>query len=127
MPREVPPPTSVYEQTFLLGMPLTCSSAAETAILPLIWCSESLSVQGSYFLEVFFHRHRCEFMRMPPECPAARMRLSHRWRARIRCLGERKHTQRNLVQYNTTAFHNITCHSLTQYMVYYIITSYQTP
>ena len=33
--------TGVYDKTFLLGKPLPCSPAAETALQPLIWCSES--------------------------------------------------------------------------------------
>ena len=35
--------TCVCEQTLLLGGPLPCNPAPETALQPLIWHSESLS------------------------------------------------------------------------------------
>ena len=34
--------TGVCETKFLLGEPLPCNPSAETAIQPLIWCSEGL-------------------------------------------------------------------------------------
>ena len=51
--------TGVCEKALLLGEPLPCDPAAETAILPLIWHSEGLSSRGSSLPEeCFFHRHR---------------------------------------------------------------------
>ena len=48
-------PTGVCEKTLLLFEPRPCNAAAETAPHPLIWCSESLSSQGSsHPVECFF-------------------------------------------------------------------------
>ena len=52
--------TSVCEQkTLLLCEPWPRNSSAETALLPLIWCSDSLSSHVSASPEeCFLHRHR---------------------------------------------------------------------
>ena len=51
--------TGVCEKTLLLCEPFPCSPAAETALQPPSWCSESLSTRGhSYPEDCFFHRHR---------------------------------------------------------------------
>ena len=48
--------TGVCGKTLLLGEPLPCNPAAETALEPLIWCSESLFPYKSSSPEVlFFH------------------------------------------------------------------------
>ena len=53
-------PVSEKKKTFLLSEPLPCSPAAETAILPLSWCSESCSShRSSSPEECFVDRHRC--------------------------------------------------------------------
>ena len=51
-------PVSV-KTTLLFCKPLPCNPAVETAIQPLIWCSEGSFSQGSSSPEEgFFHRHR---------------------------------------------------------------------
>ena len=39
--RRIASPTAVREKTLLLRKPLPCGPAAETALQPLIWCSDS--------------------------------------------------------------------------------------
>ena len=52
-------PVSVKNTTLLLSEPLPCNLAAETPILPLIWCSESFfSLVCSSPKKCLFHRHR---------------------------------------------------------------------
>ena len=49
--------------TLLLCEPRSCNPAAETALQPLVWCSESFSSQGySSPEECFFHRHRYKYL-----------------------------------------------------------------
>ena len=45
--------TGVCAKTLLLSEPFPCHPAAETALQPLIWCSESLSSNASSSPEVF--------------------------------------------------------------------------
>ena len=73
----------------LLCEPMPCSPAAETAILPLTWCSESLSSRGSSSPE------ECFFSQTPARAPAritsgpwAKARARARARTRTRAGGQ---------------------------------------
>ena len=49
----------LWTKALLLGEPSPCNPSAETALQPLIWCSESLSsYMDSSPEECFFHRRR---------------------------------------------------------------------